>query len=205
VRQRPVSNSPTSTFGLIERFKAGDEEAFDQLFEKYRRRLAVLIHYKLNPELRLNLDVDDILQETFLAASRDIGRFTYRSPGSFLSWLSRIAEHAVIDAVRFQNRQKRAHGELLPFRSDSNPQGAEPADSNTPSRLFRQEEGLRRLLERLNNLPEDYRQAVLLTKIEGLSTAEAAEKMGKSRQSLAVLLHRALKRFREQETLGEHK
>lgn len=200
-----MSHSPTSTFGLIERFKAGDEEAFARLFEKYRRRLAVLIHYKLSPELRLNLEVDDILQETFLAASRDIGRFTYRSPGSFLSWLSRIAEHAVIDAARFQNRQKRAPGELLPFRSDSNPHGAEPADTNTPSRLFRQEEGLRRLLERLNSLPEEYRQVVLLTKLEGLSTAEAAERMGKSREALALLLHRALKRFREGDPTGESK
>jgi DNA-directed RNA polymerase specialized sigma24 family protein len=53
------------------------------------------------------------------------------------------------------------------------------------------------LLERLDALPADYRQAILLAKIEGLSTAELAERMGKSREAAALLLHRAVKRFRE--------
>lgn len=52
------------------------------------------------------------------------------------------------------------------------------------------------LLARLDALSEEYRQAILLAKIEGLSTAELAERLGKSRQAAALLLHRALKRFR---------
>jgi DNA-directed RNA polymerase specialized sigma24 family protein len=52
------------------------------------------------------------------------------------------------------------------------------------------------LLDKLNALPEDYRQAILLMKVEGLSTPEAAERLGKSKEATALLLHRAVKRFR---------
>src|ERR1039458_881231 len=85
----------TSTFGLITRVKAGDQEALTRLFDKYRRRLAVMLHYKMSDQLRIAVEVDDLLQETFLRAFRDIQQFAYRSPGSFLRWLASIADHVV--------------------------------------------------------------------------------------------------------------
>jgi RNA polymerase sigma-70 factor, ECF subfamily len=184
----------TSTFGLIARLKAGDREAFTALFEKYRRRLAVLLHYKMSDKLRVAMEVDDLLQETFLRAFRDIHQFSYRSPGSFLRWLASIADHVVIDAARAQERLSRA-GQVLPFRSPSNPAGPEPADSKTPSRLMAEQEALEGLLARLDALPGEYRQIILWAKMEGLSTQEMAERLGRSREAAALLLHRALKRF----------
>ncbi len=193
---------PTSTFDLIERFRQGDSGAFSLLFEKYRRRLAVLIHYKLSPEKRRPEDVEDLLQETFLAAFRDLGQFEYRSPGSFLSWLSRIGDHIIIDRARYEGREKRRAAELVPFRSESNPQGAEPVDTKTPSRLLAEKQAVEGLLEKLNALPADYRQVILLAKVEGLETREIAERLGKSRESTSLLLHRALQRFRQLEKMA---
>ncbi|MGA2609044.1 MAG: RNA polymerase sigma factor [Terriglobia bacterium] len=187
----------TSTYGLIERIRNGDPEAFSVLFGKYRSRLAVLVHYRTGPELDRLYEVDDILQETFLKAFRDFDQFTYRTPGSFMSWLARIADHVLADLARSQGRQKRQAAEMLRFRSQSNPAGPEPVDSKTPSRVLAEAEGVRGLLDKLNSLPEDYRQAILLMKVEGLSTSEAAERLGKSNEATALLLHRALKRFRE--------
>jgi RNA polymerase sigma-70 factor (ECF subfamily) len=192
-------DAPTSTFDLLERLRAGDGDAFRLLFEKYRRRLAVLIHYKLRADLRGQVEVDDLLQEVFLIASREMDKFSYRSPGSFMAWLARIADHVVIDAARFQGRQKRHAAEMLRFRSVSNPGGPEPVDSRTPSRLLREREGYDSLLGRLNQLPEDYRQVILLAKVEGLSTKEMAERLGRSPEAVAVLLHRAIQRFRQLE------
>jgi len=189
-------NPISSSQGLIDRIKNGDHEAFSALFEKHRPRLAVLIHYRLSPELRGSFEVDDILQETFLKAFRDFDQFTYQSPGSFMRWLARIADHVTADLARSQGRQKRHAAEMLRFRSESNPAGPEPMDTQTPSRVFAEQEGLRSLLEKLNTLPDNYRQAILLMKIEGLSTQEAAARLGKSNQATALLLHRALKRFR---------
>ena len=180
---------------MIRRVKDGDGEAFSGLFDKYRSRLAILIHYRLSRDLLRFADVDDVLQETLLKAYRDIGRFEYRSPGSFMNWLARIAEHGIADLARSQGRQKR-EAELVPFRSDSNPHGPDPADSMTPSRIFRENEGLSRLIQQLNLLPEDYRNIILLAKVEGLNTGEIASRLGKSNEATALLLHRAIKRFR---------
>ncbi|SPE24841.1 putative ECF RNA polymerase sigma-E factor [Candidatus Sulfopaludibacter sp. SbA3] len=187
--------SPTSTFTLLEQARAGDEQALSRAFEKYQKRLAVLVHFKLSPQARAFSDVEDVVQEIFLRAFRDLGRFEYQSPGSFLRWLSAIADHVIVDRVRYQNRERRA-GEDVPFRSPSNPAGPEPRDTKTPSRLFAQQEAVERLLDRLGALPEDYRQAILMAKIEGLSTLEMAQRLGKSREAVALLVYRAVKRFR---------
>jgi len=186
---------PTSTFTLLEQARTGDDQALSRVFEKYRRRLAVLVHFKLSPHARAFSEVEDIVHETYLRAFRDIDRFTYQSPGSFLRWLSSIADHVIVDRLRYQNRERRA-GEEVAFRSESNPAGPEPADTKTPSRLFAQQEAVERLLDRLAALPEDYRQAILMAKIEGLSTAEMAGRMEKSREAVALLVYRAVKRFR---------
>jgi RNA polymerase sigma-70 factor (ECF subfamily) len=191
--------SPTSTFTLLEKARAGDREALSRAFEKYQRRLAVLVHCKLSERTRAFAEVDDIVQETLLRAFRDLDRFSYQSPGSFLRWLSSIADHVIVDRVRYQGRERRA-GSAVPFRSPSNPLGPEPADTKTPSRLFAQQEAIERLLGRLDALPEDYRTAIVMAKIEGLSTAQMAERLGKSREAVALLVYRAVKRFR---ALGE--
>ena len=191
----PAMQPPTSSFDLVEQVKAGDQQAFTRLFHKCQRRLAVLIHFKLSPAMRGKVEVDDILQETLLRGYRDLEHFTYRGPGSFLRWLQSIAEHVIIDAARYQGRDRRAAAEV-PLRSESNPLGPEPADSHTPRRLLRERESVDALLDRLNALPEDYREVILLAKIEELSTTEIAERLGKSREAVAVLLFRALKRFR---------
>ena len=188
--------APTSTFTLLEQAKAGNDEALSRAFEQYRRRLSVLVHFKLSPRAREFSEVEDVVQEVYLRAFRDLGRFHYESPGSFLRWLSAIADHAIVDRVRYLNRKRRA-GDAAPFRSASNPLGPEPADTRTPSRLFAQQEGVDRLLARLDALPDAYREAIVMAKIEGLSTVEMAERLGKSREAVALLVFRAVKRFRQ--------
>ena len=188
--------APTSTFALLEQAKAGNDDALSRALEQYRRRLSVLVHFKLSPRAREFSDVEDVVQEVYLRAFRDLGRFQYQSPGSFLRWLSAIADHVIVDRVRYRGRERRA-GDEVPFRSASNPLGPEAADTRTPSRLFAQQEGMDRLLARLDALPDAYRDAIVMAKIEGLSTAEMAERMGKSREAVALLVFRAVKRFRE--------
>jgi RNA polymerase sigma-70 factor (ECF subfamily) len=188
--------TPTTSFGAVEKVKGGDYDAFAALFAKYRRRLAALLRYKASPELLAAVEVDDLLQESFLQAFEDIQRFNYETPGSFWNWLAAIASHVVLDAARFQGRQKRNAGDVLRFRSATNPDGPEPADFKTPTLLLSEKEAVDALFERLKALPKDYREAILLAKVEGLTTSEIAAHMGKTREAAALLLHRALKRFR---------
>jgi RNA polymerase sigma-70 factor, ECF subfamily len=184
----------TSTFALLEKARLGDRESLSRMFEKHRRRLATLIHFKLSEEARGHSEVEDILQETLLRAFKDLDGFRYQSPGSFVRWLSSIADHVIVDRVRYHSRERRA-GEEIPFRSASNPAGPDPRDSNTPSRVFSQRESVQRLMDALEELPDDYRQVILMAKIEGLPTGEIAERMGRSREGVALLVYRAVKRL----------
>ncbi len=185
----------TSTFTLLEKAGRGDREALSLAFERCRRRLVVLARYKMNAQTRQFAEAEDAVQETMLRAFRDLDRFSYRTPGSFFRWLAAILDHVIVDRARYLGRERRA-GEEAPFRSESNPMGPDPVDSRTPSRLLAQREAVERLLEQLDALPEEYRHAIVLAKIEGLSTAEMAERMGKPRDAVALLLYRAVRRFR---------
>jgi RNA polymerase sigma-70 factor (ECF subfamily) len=184
--------------------RAGDQEAFTSLFRIYSPRLAVLIHYKLGPALRGRIEVDDILQETFMTALRQLPAFSYRSPGSFMKWLTRIAEHAIVDASRYHGRQKRSPKEMLPLRTESNPAGVEPVDPATPSRIFASREKLEQMLARLDALPEELRAVIIMARLECLATQEIADRLGRTRASVAVLLHRAVQRLRIVEDPVEH-
>jgi RNA polymerase sigma-70 factor (ECF subfamily) len=190
---------PTSTLGLLDRARKGDQAGFALLFQKYAPRLAVLIHCKLGSDLRAKLDVDDVLQEVFLTASQDLAAFQYQKPGSFMSWLGRIADHKVVDLARFEARQKRAGGARVGFRSPTNPSGFEPLDPQTPSRILGHKEELARLVSRLDSLPESYRQIIVMARVELVPTEEIAKRLGKTKATVAVLLHRALQRLKEKE------
>jgi RNA polymerase sigma-70 factor (ECF subfamily) len=146
--------------------------------------------------------VEDVLQETFIEAFRDIKHFQYERPGSFMQWLARIAEHVIADTARFHGRQKRRADNLVRFRSVGNPNGPDPVDSLTPSRVLAEKEKVLALIQKLEHLPEDYRQVILLAKVEGLSNAELARQLGRTREATALLLHRAIKRFRALQESG---
>jgi RNA polymerase sigma-70 factor, ECF subfamily len=193
---RTVMENATTTYDLLERIRAGDREAFTPLFERYQARIAAFLRYRMSPALQHSAEVEDLLQETFLRAYREFERFQYQGQGSFLRWLMSIAGHVAVDTARYLGREKR-RAEMIPLWSESRPGGANPVDTKTPSRLLAHREGLDRLFDSLNRLPEQYREILLFAKVEGLSTGEMAERLGKSRENVALLLHRALKQFRQ--------
>jgi len=182
----------TSSHQLADLARAGDPDAFRRLFVKYQRRLSLFIHYRLGDALRPTLEVDDILQETFLEAARDLPRFTYRGPDSFFRWLASIARHAIEDAARRESRKKRDAGQRVPIED------LRLVDSLTPSRILFQSEQVRHLMARLDALPPQYREIIVLSRLEGLSPAELAQRLNKPRDAVALLLHRALQRLRQQ-------
>lgn len=186
----------TTSFDLLERARRGDDRAFEAIFQRYRSRLSVLIHYRMSDALRRDWDVDDVLQEVFLRAARDLAGFHYRGPTSLFRWLAQIAHHVLADAARSGARAKRDGGAAVRFRSESNPAGFEPVDTNTPSRVMRRQEAIGDWNAKLAALPEDYRDVIVMARMEGLTTAEIAERMGKTREQVSLLLHRALKKYR---------
>jgi len=165
--------------------------ATELVWERFSARLLAFIRRRVEDPPT----AEDLLQETHLRAFRELDRFSYGGPQSFTRWLMTIAGHVVIDAVRYKDRDKRA-GEKVPFRSASQPGGVDPAVSQTPSRLLAGREQLERLFQELDLLPPNYREAILLAKVEQLPCDEIGRRLGTSRENAALILHRALKQLR---------
>jgi RNA polymerase sigma-70 factor (ECF subfamily) len=143
---------------LVQRYLTGDVEAFDELMRAHEDRVFGLC-------LRMLQDRDaalDATQDTFLTVFRKADR--YRAEAAFSTWLYRVAMNTCYDHLR---RRKRKKTEPLPDSHD-------PPDRASDSALHAAE--LRPDLHKaLLGLPDDFRSAVVLVDMEGLSLEQAAD------------------------------
>jgi RNA polymerase sigma-70 factor (ECF subfamily) len=107
---------------------------------------------------------DDILQDVFLRIYSKID--TLREDSKFQSWMYRITRNAIIDYYRAQKKME----EL--------PESLAAPETETSAEVRREISGC--LLPMINELPEHYRQAVIMSEIEGLTQKEVAQKQGLS-------------------------
>ena len=174
-----------SVEALVQRAKAGDRSAFDELFETHADRLRMLIRSRLGAKLRRSVDVEDLFQETQLRAFGGIDRFTWIQEDSFHRWLATIAQHLIWSAS-----QKRSTNDIRLV--------ADPAVNEvSPSRRMRREERFDRLDDALQRLRPDEREAVRLARIKGLKVKEVAERMKRPEPTVKSLIARSLRKLRE--------
>lgn len=163
---------------LVDRAKAGDRDAFEELVRRHAERLyAVVLRFVADRE-----EAQEVTQEAFLRAWRGIARFEGRS--RFFTWLYRIG---INEAKRRASRQP-----PVPVASlEDEPVPEAPDWSEAPE--TRSEQGdLRRVLEQaIRSLPIEYRAPIVLRDVEGLSTREAAEVMDLGEAAFKSRLHRA--------------
>src|SRR5688572_6918872 len=84
---------------LVKKAQQGDRAAFDRLFERYRTGVRDLIGMRLRDPARKKLEVDDLVQETFLRALQKIGSFKWQGDESFLRWLRGIGANVVLQST----------------------------------------------------------------------------------------------------------
>jgi len=177
---------------LVQRAQRGDRSAFDQLFKLFADRLNAFIRSKIRPTYRPKLDVQEILQDTFVRAFRSIDSFHGKNFEEFRCWLTGVAGKTVLRAEEQARRHK-----MLEIRDNF------AALDISPSRGMRREERFDRLQRALDTLSRDHREVILLTRIEGLSLKQAAEKMERSPEAVRKLFWRALKELRSTLTSTE--
>ena len=168
---------------FVERLKAGDPTAYEELIETYAE-MVYRVAYRI---LQDPHDAEDAMQETFLTVYRRIGSF--RGDSKFSTWLYRIATNVALDMVRARQRKQ---GQDISW-DDSEEEGAPLPDTVTPlpeDVLLRQE--VREILEEeLQHLSPKLRTALVLYELEGLPMKEVAEVLGISESAAKVRVHRA--------------
>jgi RNA polymerase sigma-70 factor, ECF subfamily len=186
---------------LLELAKRGSGAALGKLLARYRRHLGLLVEVRVGRRLREKLDIDDLLQEVSLEAHREIGRFQGRTEREFLAWLRQVLATTVSNQVRHylgtRRRDPRRERPISIGPEDSRfPDRNLIATQSSPSQRVSRRERAAILAEALRNLPESYREVIILRQIEELSFPEVARRMGRSEDSVRNLWIRALARLR---------
>jgi RNA polymerase sigma-70 factor (subfamily 1) len=188
---------------LLAKAVDGDEDALAGLLRRFGPR--VRSELSIGEQWQSVLDLDDVMQVTYLEAFLRIGCFVPRGQESFLAWLRRIAKNNLRDAIKALERDKRPP----PAKRVEVPPGEDSfvalyemlgATGSTPSGHAAREEAETILRAAINELPLDYAQVVRLHDLEGRSGGEVGAVMGRSRGAVVMLLARARDRLKE--TLG---
>ena len=178
---------------MIERLQAGENTAFEELIRAHGgRMLAVARRFLLVEE-----DARDAVQEAFVNAFRALEKFEGNARLS--TWLHRIVVNAALMKLRTRRRKpEQSIEDMLPgFLEDGHMERpASPWRPEGRDALERAE--LRALLrEKIHELPEGYRNVLMLRDIEELDTEETAQLMGISHGAVKTRLHRARQALRQ--------
>ncbi len=197
--------SPEET-ELLSRAVEGEHLALQRLLIPYQRRLLARIERKLPAFLKGMTSPEDVLQEVYVEVFGAIRTFRPEGNRAFYRWLLTIADNRVIDIVRAQCAAKRGGGRQ-PVQGPASASTIMPlvellhVDSHTPSRSAAGHEVVAAVHVALAQLKPDYREALKLRFLEGMSVSDTASKMKRSEWSVHKLCSRGLQQLRE--SLGE--
>lgn len=190
----------------LSRAVAGDEDALAELLAEHAGPLRARIEPQVPTRFRSVLEVDDVLQITYLEAFLRIGGFTNNGPAAFHSWLCRAAENNLRDAIRELERQKRPQPQnRIALGGDQSMcllLEEIGATTTTPSRNAAAGEMKGAVDRALAALPDDYALVIRQYDLEGRSAGEVAAALGRSEGAIFMLRARAHERLREHFSSG---
>ena len=193
-----MCNFDQKTQELVILAKEGNEPALNQLCNVYGERVRRIIRLRMGREIRPRLDSMDLVQDALLLALSGLGNFTYKNEGDFLRWLSRITQNALrdnLDKLYTNKRDIRKEVRLENYgpTTGSGFVGTPGAiEATTPSVIMSKKEDLDKLEKAIDELKPDYKEVIVLSKIDGLSYKEIGDRLGKSIDSVGHLLSRAM-------------
>jgi RNA polymerase sigma-70 factor (ECF subfamily) len=175
-------------------YKEGEANALDELYRRYQGPIfGFAYRYMGNPD-----QAQDVLQETFLRVHR--GREQYLPSSKFSSWLFRIARNLCIDEKRrYWNRRVMAETEMAGRDpdADTNVLQSFADDGTTAAERLGEDEVSRRIREAIDQLSEEQREVMIMSKYQDLTYREIAEILGISAESVKQRAYRAHLRLRD--------
>lgn len=169
---------------LAERARQGDEGAFRELVERYKKPLVNFAHRLLGDPI----EAEDVAQDAFVKAYRALPGLRLDKGARFSTWLFQIARNLAIDRIR---RSRRIHFEPLSPGAGDPPSPLRGPDADAAGR-----ETAEAVASAIQALPEDQRTAVVLSEYHGMTYAEIAAVMRVSIKSVESRLYRARQELR---------
>lgn len=164
--------------------KAELDRAFSDIYRRHLRDVYSYVYYKVGD----HHDAEDITEQTFLQAYRHFERARRESNGRPLRpWLIRIAHN--LTANYHRDRSRRPQVTL-----DSAAPITHPHDTET---VVEGRERLRRVIEGIEGLPQERREALVMRFALGMSNQEIARAQGRTEGATKVLIHRAIRQLKE--------
>ena len=187
---------------LLFQARQGAEGARGALLEAYRAYLDLLARMEIGRRLQTKIDASDVVQETFLEAHRNFGNFRGTVEPEFAAWLREILAARISNLVRHyvgtQARDIRREQGLEVNLDESSrmlDRGLCSLQATPSQNAASREQGVL-LAQALAQLPDEYREVVMLRQLQELPFAEVAERMGRTVDSVQKLWVRALARLR---------
>ena len=185
---RLSNRMPQTDAATVALARDGDSEAFRTLVERHSRAIYRLAHRMTgNPS-----DAEDVVQETFLKAYRQLGRFESRA--NFGTWLHRIAVNCSIDLIRSRPHRESGHD-----ASDLDTISGADADDTaqrTPERLMLSTEVQERISSAMASLSQRERAAFVLRHFEGHSIDDISRSLGLKTNATKHSIFRAVRKMR---------
>lgn len=192
-----MSESADDITELLQRGKEGDEAARQDLLQRCRPFVQLLVRARLGARLRVRLDSSDVVQEVLLRVAGHLQEFRGGGAPEWRAWLTRIAEREVVRQFRLHLGTGKRTAEKEQEAGQSRLESWFRTHSS-PSLAARQEEDALALAQALERLPEDHREVLVLRHLEGLGFPEIAQRLDRSAGAVRVLWTRALKNLREE-------
>ncbi len=184
------SGEAESTFHLIERARAGDQQALERLFARHLKPLQRWASGRLPKWARDLADTDDLVQDTLVQTFKRIEHFEPRHVGALQAYLRQAVLNRIRNELRRQGRQPQATDDL---------DGLEVDSVESPLELAIGQEAVERYERALQRLKSEEREAIIARVEMGYSFEELAEALGKPTPDAArKAAHRALVRLAEE-------
>ncbi len=175
---------------LIQRVRAGDEQAAAELYDRYARRVFGLVHGSMSTHLKAQVEAEDIVQSVFKSIFRGVNSGSYDAPASGTLWqlLAVIAIHKVRRNARRLSAAKRDGGRTQPLTASDTSRVADRLTSDEFERAIRE------IIEGL----DEFEQAVVTLRVQGYSVEEIADQSNRSRRSVERTLQRIRSRLADE-------
>jgi RNA polymerase sigma-70 factor (ECF subfamily) len=184
----------TPTEDLVAAAKQQQRPAIEQLLVRHLPGLEAFVRLRMGPGMRAVATPPDLVQSVCREVLQDLSGFEFRGEAPFRAWLYACAENKLREKHRYHHAEKRdiAAQVSLPDASTFLPAYRTLC---TPSRDMEMREAIARVESAFDQLPADYREAVTLHKLCGLSHKEIAERMNRSEGAVRNLVYRGISRL----------